>query len=152
MQVFVIMYMLHQIIGLVPALAGVAAMVLVAPLNMLLGSLVHRYRLDLIGKTDARVKIMSEVINGTHHAHACHGSPSPCSTLTTGAVAADGARITGPDCFRCCSMFAPGLVFVPPYIALAVRCDSTLPSQPVCYQARQGAEDVSGVAVKGCTR
>jgi hypothetical protein len=63
-QVFVIMYALSKIVGLLPALAGVAAMVLVAPLNMLLGSLVHKYRLVLISKTDARVKIMTEVING----------------------------------------------------------------------------------------
>ena len=72
MQVFVIMYALHQIIGLVPALAGVLAMVLVAPLNMMLGALVHKYRMQVIAKTDARVKIMSEVINGTPPCiHAC---------------------------------------------------------------------------------
>lgn len=65
LQVFVIMYALHQIIGLVPALAGVLAMLLVAPFNMLLGSLEHKYRLQLITKTDARVKVMTEVINGT---------------------------------------------------------------------------------------
>ena len=71
-KVAVIMYALHQIIGLVPALAGVLAMVLVAPLNMMLGALVHKYRLDVISKTDARVKIMTEVINGTPpRIHAC---------------------------------------------------------------------------------
>jgi hypothetical protein len=64
-QVFVIMYALHQIIGLIPTLAGVLAMLLVAPFNVIMGSLVHRCRLQLIAKTDARVKIMTEVINGT---------------------------------------------------------------------------------------
>jgi hypothetical protein len=59
------MYMLSKTVGLLPALAGVAAMVLVAPLNMLLGSLVHKHRVDLIAKTDARVKITTEVINGS---------------------------------------------------------------------------------------
>jgi hypothetical protein len=78
MQVFVIMYALAKIIGLVPALAGVAAMLLVAPLNMLLGSLVHKYRLDLIAKTDARVKIMTEVINGVLHLIACMLCSSLC--------------------------------------------------------------------------
>jgi hypothetical protein len=71
MQVVVIMYALHQIVGLWASLAGVAAMVAVAPLQMLLGMLEHRFRSTLIAKTDARVKIMSEVINGTRARKAC---------------------------------------------------------------------------------
>jgi hypothetical protein len=70
-QVCVIIYALHNIIGLYPALAGLAATILLVPLNTLTGKIVHRFRKELIAKTDTRVKIMTEIINGAPPMHAC---------------------------------------------------------------------------------
>ena len=64
MQVLVIIVLLHFIIGVVPALTGLAVAVLVVPLNTTIGKIIHRLRKDLIAKTDARVKLVSEIING----------------------------------------------------------------------------------------
>lgn len=64
MQVFVIIYALHNIVGLWPALAGLTTTVLLVPLNTINGRIVHRLRKELIAKTDARIKIMTEIING----------------------------------------------------------------------------------------
>jgi ATP-binding cassette, subfamily C (CFTR/MRP), member 1 len=64
-QVLIIIYSLHTIIGWWPALAGFAATVLLVPLNTVLGKVVHRLRRDLIQKTDTRVKVITEIINGT---------------------------------------------------------------------------------------
>lgn len=63
-QVMIIIYALHDIVGLYPALAGLAVTILLVPLNTLTGKIVHRFRKELIAKTDARVRIVSEIING----------------------------------------------------------------------------------------
>lgn len=64
MQVIVIIYALHNIVGLWPALAGLTTTILLVPLNTITGKIVHRLRKELIAKTDVRVKIMTEIING----------------------------------------------------------------------------------------
>lgn len=61
---FAIIWLLHSIIGVLPALAGFAVTILLVPLNTVVGKIVHKYRKDLIAKTDARVKLISEIING----------------------------------------------------------------------------------------
>jgi ATP-binding cassette subfamily C (CFTR/MRP) protein 1 len=66
-QVFAIMFLLHKIVGWPSMLAGLATTILLVPLNLLVGKVVHRLRKDLIAKTDIRVKLMSEIINGVHH-------------------------------------------------------------------------------------
>jgi hypothetical protein len=63
-QVLIIIFFLHRIIGWVPALAGFMTTILVVPLNVFVGKMVHKLRKDLIAKTDTRVKLMSEIING----------------------------------------------------------------------------------------
>jgi hypothetical protein len=63
-QVFVIIFLLHRIIGWAPALAGLGATVLLVPLTLVTGGIVLKLRADLIKKTDIRVKFMSEIING----------------------------------------------------------------------------------------
>jgi ABC transporter transmembrane region len=63
-QVLLIIFLLHRIIGPWPALAGLAVTVLLVPINTVIGKVVHKYRKELIDKTDARIKLVSEVING----------------------------------------------------------------------------------------
>ena len=64
LQVFVIIFLLHNIIGWQSALAGLAVTVALVPLNAVVGKVVHKFRKELIARTDTRVKLVSEVING----------------------------------------------------------------------------------------
>ena len=58
------MFLLHRVIGVWPALAGLAATIVLVPLTGVVGKVVHRLRTDAIGKTDARVQLISEIISG----------------------------------------------------------------------------------------
>jgi ATP-binding cassette, subfamily C (CFTR/MRP), member 1 len=68
-QVLVIIILLHTIMGWRPALAGLAVTVLLVPLSTFVGKIVHKFRKDLVVKTDSRVKLVSEVIGGAHALH-----------------------------------------------------------------------------------
>ena len=65
-QVGLIIFLLHRIVGWGPALAGLATTVMLVPLNTVVGRVVYRFRKDLIAKTDKRVKLVTEIINGAY--------------------------------------------------------------------------------------
>lgn len=64
LQIFIIIFSLHLIIGWAPALAGLSVTIVLVPLNALVGRQVSRLRKELIKRTDTRVKAVSEVITG----------------------------------------------------------------------------------------
>lgn len=64
MQILVVMGLLVRIIHLVPALAGLAATLALIPLSTLVGRAMAAVRKELVGYTDARVKLCTEVITG----------------------------------------------------------------------------------------
>ncbi|KAI3434886.1 hypothetical protein D9Q98_002940 [Chlorella vulgaris] len=63
-QILVVMGLLVRVIHLLPALAGLAVCVALIPLSTLVGRQLGRIRRRLVGYTDARVKLCTEVITG----------------------------------------------------------------------------------------
>ena len=63
-QILITFFLLVRVIRLIPALAGLGVMLCLFPLNAFLGKKLSASRKRLITKTDARVKMVSEVIMG----------------------------------------------------------------------------------------
>eukprot|EP00191_Tetraselmis_sp_GSL018_P016990 CAMPEP_0177592954 /NCGR_PEP_ID=MMETSP0419_2-20121207/8848_1 /TAXON_ID=582737 /ORGANISM="Tetraselmis sp., Strain GSL018" /LENGTH=334 /DNA_ID=CAMNT_0019083881 /DNA_START=35 /DNA_END=1035 /DNA_ORIENTATION=- len=63
-QIIVVMAMLINVMNLWPAVAGFVVTVALIPLNMIIGRFLGRIRRTLVGKTDARIKLCTEVIMG----------------------------------------------------------------------------------------
>lgn len=63
-QILVVMGLLVRVIHWQPALAGLAATLALIPLTMVVGKALANVRRRLVGFTDARVKLCTEVITG----------------------------------------------------------------------------------------
>ncbi|PSC76242.1 multidrug resistance-associated 1 isoform X1 [Micractinium conductrix] len=63
-QILVVMGLLVRVIHLLPALAGLGATLALIPLSAVVGKLMASVRREMVGHTDARVKLATEVITG----------------------------------------------------------------------------------------
>lgn len=63
------MGLLVRVINWAPALAGLGVTVALIPLSALVGRTLARVRRELVGYTDARVKLCTEVITGAAGGH-----------------------------------------------------------------------------------
>lgn len=64
LQILVVMGLLVRVIHWAPALAGLAVTIALIPLSAFVGKRLAAVRRELIGFTDARVKLCTEVITG----------------------------------------------------------------------------------------
>lgn len=100
-QVCVIMFLLHRVIGVLPALAGLGATIVVVPLTGVVGHVALKLRTDVITKTDARVKLISEIINGAPLLAAVRSMHVRYSAVLYFAARCC-ARDLGRRCWSCC--------------------------------------------------
>ena len=63
MQVTVAIMAMNNILGLWPTLTGFSAVVVVAPVATILGTLAQRVRKTLITRTDVRVDLVTEMLS-----------------------------------------------------------------------------------------
>ena len=63
LQIIICMYMLWRYIG-VAALAGLGAMVVFVPLNVVISNIVKKLRTKKLKQTDSRVKATNDMLNG----------------------------------------------------------------------------------------
>jgi ABC transporter transmembrane region len=133
-QVFVIIWLLHRIVGPLPALAGLAVTIMLVPLNTVIGKVVHKFRKDLIAKTDARVKLVSEIING---------APRRCAALPLQRL---------PQSFQCFAMCWPrdsalvSLQAVCRYLRWSRRCIAAVSKHAHSLQASRRSSCTRGSA------
>ena len=69
-QILVVMAMLVRVLHWVPAACGLASTVALIPLTIFTGRRLASIRKGLMLRTDARIKLCSEVVTGTHPARA----------------------------------------------------------------------------------
>jgi len=63
-QVLVTIGLLVRVLGIVPAAVGLLTTIIFIPINMAVGKRIFAYRRKLIGYTDKRVKMVTEVLSG----------------------------------------------------------------------------------------
>lgn len=63
-QILVVLAMLIRIIGVAPAFAGFGATLLLIPASLFAGRRMAKIRKELVGRTDRRVRLTTEVISG----------------------------------------------------------------------------------------
>lgn len=68
-QILSIMAMLVKVLGWLPAFAGLLVTILIIPMNAFIGKYLAQYRKLQMGHTDARVKLITEVIMGRCNGH-----------------------------------------------------------------------------------
>lgn len=91
LQILVVMGLLVRVIHLLPALAGLGATLALIPLSAVVGKLMASVRREMVGHTDARVKLATEVITGER------APPAGTGWDVWGALGAAGAAAAGAE-------------------------------------------------------